>query len=99
MLLTGTGKPAHGWLVIGPDATIVASDAAACHLLGVPGHGDLQGHAWTSLVSPTEVDPANGKISVASPMGVAVMNHGVGDEVVVNAPAGAITFRVLDVQG
>ena len=52
-----------------------------------------------TLVSPTEVDPTNGKISVASPMGVAVMNRSVGDEVVVNAPAGAITFRVLDVQG
>ena len=52
-----------------------------------------------TLVSPTEVDPANGKISVASPMGVAVMNHAVGDEVTVNAPSGAMTFRVLDVQG
>ncbi len=52
-----------------------------------------------TLVSPTEVDPANGKISVASPMGVAVMNHGVGDEVTVKAPSGDMTFRVLDVQG
>lgn len=52
-----------------------------------------------TLVSPTEVDPANGKISVASPMGVALLNHGTGEEVVVNAPAGPITFRLLDVQG
>ncbi|MFA7248826.1 MAG: transcription elongation factor GreA [Dehalococcoidia bacterium] len=52
-----------------------------------------------TLVSPTEVDPANGKISVASPMGIAVMNHAVGDEVLVNAPSGPVTFRVLDVQG
>jgi len=52
-----------------------------------------------TLVSPTEVDPANGKISVASPMGVAVMNHTTGDEVTVNAPSGAISFRLLDVQG
>ena len=52
-----------------------------------------------TLVSPTEVDPANGKISVASPIGVAVMNRSVGDEVVVSAPSGAITFRVLGVQG
>lgn len=52
-----------------------------------------------TLVSPTEVDPSNGKISVASPMGVAVMNHSVGDEVTVNAPSGAIAFRVIEVQG
>ncbi|RLT44204.1 MAG: transcription elongation factor GreA [Chloroflexi bacterium] len=51
------------------------------------------------LVSPNEVDPASGKISVASPIGVAVMNHPIGDEVTVNAPSGAITFRVVDVQG
>ncbi len=52
-----------------------------------------------TLVSPNEVDPANGKISVESPMGVAVLNHAVGDEVTVNAPSGPITFRVIDVQG
>ncbi|MGE3856964.1 MAG: GreA/GreB family elongation factor [Dehalococcoidia bacterium] len=52
-----------------------------------------------TLVSPTEVDPSNGKISVASPMGVAVMNRTTGDEVTVNAPAGPIAFRVIDVQG
>ena len=52
-----------------------------------------------TLVSPNEVDPANGKISVESPMGVAVLNHALGDEVTVNAPSGPMTFRVLDVQG
>ena len=52
-----------------------------------------------TLVSPTEVDPANGKVSVASPIGVAVINHSVGDEVTVNAPSGPMTFRVLEVQG
>jgi len=52
-----------------------------------------------TLVSPTEVDPANGKVSVASPIGVAVINHSKGDEVTVNAPSGPMTFRVIDVQG
>ena len=54
MLLTGAGQPAHGWLVVGSDATIVAADAAACRLLGVRGASDVQGHAWTSLVIPTD---------------------------------------------
>ncbi len=52
-----------------------------------------------TLVSPNEVDPSKGKISIASPVGVAVMNHKTGDEVTVNAPSGPITFKVLDVQG
>ena len=51
------------------------------------------------LVSPSEVDPAGGKISVQSPVGVAVINHVPGDEVTVDAPAGRVRLRVLDVEG
>lgn len=52
-----------------------------------------------TLVSPTEVDPAQGRISVQSPVGVAVMNRSTGDEVTVNAPAGPMPFRILSVEG
>ena len=52
-----------------------------------------------TLVSPNEVDPSQGKISIASPVGMAVINHKTGDEVTVNAPSGPLTFKVLDVQG
>jgi transcription elongation factor GreA len=51
------------------------------------------------LVSPNEVDPSNGKISVESPVGQAVINHGVGDEVTVRAPSGELQLRVLEVIG
>jgi len=51
------------------------------------------------LVSPNEVDPSSGKISVESPVGQAVINHGPGDEVTVNAPAGEMQLRVLEVIG
>lgn len=51
------------------------------------------------LVSPGEVDPANGKISVESPFGVAVINRGVGEEVTVTAPGGQVRLRVLEVVG
>ena len=54
MLLTGSGQPAHGWLVVGSDATIVTADASACLLLGVRGPVEVQGHTWTSLVIPAE---------------------------------------------
>jgi transcription elongation factor GreA len=51
------------------------------------------------LVSPNEVDPANGKISIESPVGQAVINHGPGDEVTVNAPSGQLQLRVIEVIG
>ncbi len=51
------------------------------------------------LVSATEVDPANGKISTDSPVGLAVIDHRSGDEVTVRTPSGIVTFRLLDVEG
>jgi transcription elongation factor GreA len=52
-----------------------------------------------TLVSPAEVDPGQGKISIQSPVGVAVINHAAGDEVTVNAPSGPISFKILEVEG
>ena len=51
------------------------------------------------LVSPSEVDPANGKISIESPVGAAMMNHAPGDEVTVKAPAGTVRLRMIEVTG
>ena len=52
-----------------------------------------------TLVSPAEVDPRAGKISLESPIGVAVRNKTKGEEVTVSAPSGQMRFRVLEVQG
>lgn len=49
------------------------------------------------LVSPNDVDPANGKISVESPVGKAVINRVSGEEVTVEAPGGAMRFQLLEV--
>ncbi len=49
------------------------------------------------LVSPNEVDPAKGKISVESPVGHAVINRRTGEEVFVEAPSGRLHFRLLEV--
>ncbi len=51
------------------------------------------------LVSPAEVDPRAGKISLESPIGVAVRDKMEGEVVVVSAPSGELRFRVLEVQG
>lgn len=51
-----------------------------------------------TLVSPHEVDPGQGKISIASPVGKALVRKREGDEVEVEAPAGAIRLRVERIQ-
>jgi len=50
------------------------------------------------LVSPTEVNPREGKISVQSPVGKALADHVAGDEVSVNVPAGVIRLRIESVE-
>ncbi len=42
------------------------------------------------IVGSTEADPLSGKISDESPVGSALMNHGVGDAVDVSLPNGAM---------
>jgi transcription elongation factor GreA len=49
------------------------------------------------IVGPAEADPLNGKVSYESPLGQALLGRRAGDVVTVNAPAGPITFRVLEV--
>jgi transcription elongation factor GreA len=51
------------------------------------------------LVSPSEVNPAERKISIASPVGKALMERGAGEEVDVKAPAGTLRFRIESVEG
>ncbi len=52
-----------------------------------------------TLVSPTEVDPKSGKISIQSPVGVAVINRRAGEDVTVNAPSGPMQFKLVEVRG
>ena len=51
------------------------------------------------LVSPSEVSPSQGKISVASPVGRALIERVVGDEVEVLVPAGILRFRIEEISG
>ena len=50
------------------------------------------------VVGSQEADPMNGRISEDSPFGKALLGRAVGDEVVVEAPAGALNYRILDIQ-
>ncbi|MBI5345456.1 MAG: transcription elongation factor GreA [Deltaproteobacteria bacterium] len=49
------------------------------------------------LVTPEEVDPRNGKISVSSPIGRALLNKAAGDEVTINLPSGVKEYAVTEI--
>ena len=50
------------------------------------------------LLGPEEADVNNGKISVVSPMGKAILGKQVGDEVEVRTPGGLRQFEVMDIE-
>ena len=50
-----------------------------------------------TLVSEEEADPAQGKISVSSPVGKGLLGHEVGDVVEVEVPAGTINLEILEI--
>jgi transcription elongation factor GreA len=49
-------------------------------------------------VGSAEADPGDGRISNESPLGKALMNRKVGDEVAVEAPDGVLYFHIVDIQ-
>jgi len=50
------------------------------------------------MVGPKEADPRNGRISHESPIGRALVDRRVGDEVEVETPAGKIKFKILKIE-
>ena len=50
------------------------------------------------IVGSQEADPMNGVISEDSPFGRALLGKNVGDDVVVDAPAGSIEYKLLKVE-
>ncbi len=50
------------------------------------------------IVGSVEADASKGRISNESPLGRALMDRRVGDEVAVEAPDGVLYFEVLDIQ-
>lgn len=50
------------------------------------------------LVGAKEADPRQGKISHESPIGLALMDHRVGDTIEVETPGGKIKLRILKIE-
>ena len=53
---------------------------------------------WLGIVSESEADFANKKISIESPIGKALIGKSVGDTVDVNTPSGLISFEILKIE-
>lgn len=51
-----------------------------------------------NLVGSQEADPMHGMISSDSPFGRGLMGHAVGEEVVVDAPAGQFRYRIIGIE-
>lgn len=49
------------------------------------------------LVGPAESDPENGKISIDSPVGRALLGHKVKDKITVQTPGGSTVFTLISV--
>ena len=49
------------------------------------------------LVGDGEADPVNNKILTTSPMGQAMLNKKVGDDFIVDAPAGELKYKILEI--
>lgn len=50
------------------------------------------------IVGSVEADPGQGRISNESPLGKALLNRRVGEEVAVEAPDGVLYFQILDIR-
>lgn len=51
-----------------------------------------------TIVGQHEASPLQGKISNESPLGESFLGHKVGDEIVVNTPAGKQTYEILEIK-
>ncbi|MEK6531304.1 MAG: transcription elongation factor GreA [Deltaproteobacteria bacterium] len=49
------------------------------------------------IVTPEEVDPRNGKLSVNSPIGSALLNKEAGDDVTISLPTGVKEYAITEV--
>ena len=50
------------------------------------------------IVGSTEADPDEGKISNESPLGMALLGQQIDHVVNVNAPAGIIQYKIMDIK-
>lgn len=73
-----------------PDGKVHLGNSVAIQADGEP----LESY---TIVGSAEADPCAGCISNESPLGRALLEHAVGDEVTISAPDGQMRFRIIAV--
>jgi transcription elongation factor GreA len=80
------------------DAVVVQAPTGPTVAIGSRVALDVDGERVTyTIVSPSEADPAGGRISYASPVGRSLIGHGPGTEVTVATPNGEVRYRIAEV--
>jgi transcription elongation factor GreA len=84
------------------NATIVQQTSGPKNLVAVGVHVTVQEDNLNPetyhLVGAKEADPRRGKISHESPIGLALMDHHVGDMIEVETPGGKIKLKILQIE-
>ncbi len=74
-----------------------SDDAQITSIVTVQKDGDKEKREFT-LVGPAEADMVNGKLSIESPIGLALLGKKKGDVAKVETPGGIVKWNVLKVQ-
>ncbi len=84
------------------NAIIIEEDGKPKDVVTVGAHVTIQEDDYPPetyhVVGAKEADPPNGKISHASPIGSALLNHRAGESVEAEAPGGTIKFKILKIE-
>ena len=84
------------------NAVIIEDDGKPKDVVTVGAHVTIQEDDYPAetyhLVGAKEADPRNGKISNASPIGSALLNHRVGDVVEADSPGGILKLKILKIE-
>ena len=81
---------------------VIIDEKTSTDVVSIGSHVTIQEEDYPEetyhLVGATEADPTNGRISHESPIGKALMEHKVGDEVEAETPGGIIKFKILKIE-
>jgi len=80
------------------DPTTVNTDFVVFGCTVVLENLDTNEQVQYQLVGPDESDVSQGRISVSSPLGRAMIRKKVGDEIVVQAPGGKRQYELIDIR-
>ncbi len=88
-------KLAHANVI---DPSKLSKDSALFGCIVVLENVDTGEEVEYQLVGPDESDVKEGRISVTSPIGKALLGKKLGDEIVIQVPAGQRHYEVIDIQ-